>query len=156
MAMSSSREIPVEDISPCQGRVLAAEDNAALRDYLVTVLLSQGYDVAEASNADDLVDTLAVSLHPDLGSGTFDLVIAEDRLFHRGETALGMGGWGGGKIPPFVLIGGTGRVPGQRLASRAVARFDKPLDIEDLCDTVRRLAHNVSAKSEPTQAVANN
>jgi DNA-binding response OmpR family regulator len=155
--MPSSREIPVQDISPRQIRLLVAEDNAALRDYLVTVLRAEGYEVAEASTADDLVDTLAVSLHPDLGSGAFDLVIAEDRLVHRGEASLSWGGWVRAKIPPFVLIGaGPGREPPHRLEPKAVARLSKPLDMEDLCSTVRTLAETASEMPEPRAAAGNN
>ncbi len=152
--MQASFKIPVEDISPCQGRILVAEDNAALRDYLVAVLRAEGYDVAEARSADDLMDTLAISLRPDLGSGAFDLVIAEDRLVARSETIL----CNGADIPPFVLIGdAAGRTSaGNRLASKAVARFAKPLDIESLRIAVRSFSQTASDVRPTREASANN
>lgn len=152
--MALSLKIPVEDISPCQGRVLVAEDNAALRDYLVAVLRAEGYEVTEARTADDLMDTLAISLIPDLGSGAFDLVIAEDRLVARGEAIL----CSEAEIPPFVLIGeGVGRTPaGNRLVGKAVARFPKPLDIEGLRTTVRSFSQPASDARQPREVSANN
>jgi two-component system response regulator (stage 0 sporulation protein F) len=156
--MPLPREIALEDISPCKGRLLVAEDNAALRDYLVAILKAEGYDVAEASNADDLADTLAVSLRPDLGSGEFDLVIAEDRLVVRGETTLGNGRWSSGKIPPFVLIGAVpGRAPARGgLGKHAVAMFDKPLDIESLRDAVRCLSQTVFESRQAQETIDKN
>jgi CheY-like chemotaxis protein len=152
--MPSSLDISVEDISPSQGRVLVAEDNAALRDYLVSILRTEGYDVAEARTADDLVDTLAVSLRPDQGCGAFDLVIAEDRLVARGEPALGSGA----DLPPLVLIGEAGgrTRTGGRLASKAVARFGKPLDIDSLCSAVRSFSQMGSDSRQTREAIISN
>jgi response regulator NasT len=158
MSMPPSPNVDLEDISPRKRRLLVAEDNAALREYLVAVLRAEGYDVAEAASADDLVDTLAVSLRPDIGSGEFDLVIAEDRLVLRGETVLGNGRWAQANIPPFVLIGAVpDRAPlpsGPR--NNAVASFGKPLDIESLRSAIRCLAQTLFETSQARQAVASN
>ncbi len=156
--MPASRNVVLEDISPRKRRLLVAEDNPALREYLVAVLRAEGYDVAAASTADDLVDTLAVSLRPDVGSGEFDLVIAEDRLVIRGETVLGQGRWTQANIPPFVLIGA---VPGREAApggprTNAVARFDKPLDIESLRSAVRCLAQTLFETCQAKESAASN
>lgn len=156
--MPPARNIDLEDISPRKRRLLVAEDNAALREYLVAVLRAEGYDVAEASSAEDLVDTLAVSLRPDIGSGEFDLVIAEDRLVLRGESVLGHGRWAQANIPPFVLIGAapdrTCSPSGPR--NNAVAAFGKPLDIESLRSAVRCLAQTLFETSQTAEAVASN
>jgi CheY-like chemotaxis protein len=53
MAMPHSRGSLLEDISPSNGRLLVAEDNAALREYLVAVLRAEGYEVV-LSRQDDL------------------------------------------------------------------------------------------------------
>lgn len=155
--MPASRDITLEDISPRKHRLLVAEDNAALREYLVAVLRAEDYEVAEASSADDLVDTLAVSLRPDLGSGQFDLVIAEDRLVQRGETVLGHGRWPQATMPPFVLIGtGPDRASlpnGPR--NKVVAWFGKPLDIESLRSAVRCLAQTLFETCQAKLATAN-
>lgn len=153
--MEAFPKITVDDISPRQKRVLVAEDNVALRDYLVAVLRAEGYEVVEASTAEDLVDCLAISLHPELGCGAFDLVVAEDRLVHRGEASLERGGWARARMPPFVLIGTTPRISqGQHpLAAKAVARLEKPLDMEDLCSAVRCIARpTASAQESEVQA----
>ncbi|MGD0835922.1 MAG: hypothetical protein ABSB49_04665 [Polyangia bacterium] len=156
--MPLSRESIFEDISPSRGRLLVAEDNAALRDYLVAVLRAEGYEVAEASTADDLLDSLAVSLRPDIGSGGFDLVIAEDRLVRRGEPVLLKEQWARGDLPPFVLIGSF---PDRDAAARvsgvsAVVRLTKPLDIDSLRSTVRFLAGNLVEARLVKEATARN
>jgi DNA-binding response OmpR family regulator len=158
MGMPPALNVDVEDISPRKQRLLVAEDNAALREYLVAVLRAEGYDVAEAASADDLVDALAVSLRPDIGSGEFDLVIAEDRLVLRGETVLGNGHWAQANIPPFVLIGAVpDRVPlPSSPRNNAVASFGKPLDIESLRSAVRCLAQTLFETTQTKQAVASN
>jgi DNA-binding response OmpR family regulator len=158
MAMPPALNVDLEDISPRKQRLLVAEDNAALREYLVAVLRAEGYDVTEATSADDLVDALAVSLRPDIGSGEFDLVIAEDRLVLRGETVLGNGHWAKANIPPFVLIGAVPeRVPlPSSPRNNAVASFGKPLDIESLRSAVRCLAQTLFETTQAKQAVASN
>jgi CheY-like chemotaxis protein len=50
-------------------RLLVAENNPALRDFLLAILRAEGYVVVGVATWIDLMDTLAVSLHPisDLG-----------------------------------------------------------------------------------------
>jgi len=154
--MPLSRENLLEDISHCEGRLLLAEDNAPLREYLVAVLRADGYDVTQASTADDLVDTLAVSFRPDVGSGEFDLVIAEDRLVLRSEAALVSRQWGRANTLPFILIGSSlARDAVDRiLGACAVVSLGKPLDMDGLRSAVRRLARArvVSTRVHPRAA----
>jgi len=140
--MPLSRESLLEDISPSNGRLLVAEDNAALREYLVAVLRAEGYEVVQASTADDLVDTLAVSFRTDVGSGEFDLVVAEDRLVLRGELALVNRQTEGAITPPFVLIGSflDQDAIDRILGATSAVTLGKPLDMDSLRSTVHRLA----------------
>lgn len=66
--MPISVETALDDISPCQSSLFVSEDNAALRDCLLARLRADGFDVPEASTVDELLDTLAASLHADLRS----------------------------------------------------------------------------------------
>ena len=136
---------------------MVAEDNAALRDYLVGVLRAEGYEVAEASTADDLLNTLTMSLHTDLGSAEFDLVIAEDRLVGPGAPVPGNSGTRA-SVPPFVLIGTDSRrrSAATLLGTNAVDMFDKPLDMDSLRDAVHRIANNVVDSRQATNAQERN
>ena len=157
-AMPLPSEHPIEDSSPRKRRLLVAEDNAALRDYLVAILRAEGYDVAEASTADDLVDTLAVSLRPDVGSGKFDLVIAEDRLAIRGALTLAKEPSAREKMPPFVLIGSFSDrdSTARALGPNAVVRFAKPLDMDSFRDAVRCLTHIVAETRQSRKGITGN
>jgi CheY-like chemotaxis protein len=64
-------------------RLLIGEANPALREYLLAVLRSDGHEVVAMASGLDLLDTLAVSLHPEFGSGHFDLVISEAHAWRR-------------------------------------------------------------------------
>ncbi len=143
--MPFSRGPLPKDLSPGKARLLVAEDNAALRDYLVAVMKAERYHVAAASTADDLIDTLAVSSLPGIGSGKFDLVIAEDRLVARSRNALVNGNWTHGALPPFVLIGSLSdrSSAAEDLGLTVVFRFGKPLDMEGLREVVRALAQHL-------------
>jgi len=156
--MPLSRESLLEDITPHNGRLLVAEDNAALREYLVAVLRAEGYDVAQASTADDLVDTLAVSFRADVGSGEFDLVIAEDRLVLRGELALVNCQSGRASTPPFVLIGSflDPNTIDRILGGTAATTLGKPLDMDSLRSTVHRLACSAAESRKQRDMAARN
>jgi len=156
--MPHSHESLLEDISPSNGRLLVAEDNAALREYLVAVLRAEGYEVVQASTADDLVDTLAVSFRADVGSGEFDLVIAEDRLVLRGELALVNRQSGGASTPPFVLIGSflDQNAINRILGATAAATLGKPLDMDSLRSTVHRLACSATEARKQRDMAARN
>ena len=56
-----------------QHRLLVGENNASLRDFLVAVFRAEGYGVLAVGTGIDLLDAVAVSLHPEFGSGEFDL-----------------------------------------------------------------------------------
>ena len=126
---------------PPKHRLLIGEHNPSIRDFLVSVLHAEGYEVMAASNAEDLVNMLAVSLHPEIGSDRFELVIAEVRMLgHVGLSALTQFEDVPG-APPFVLIAGIAdqQLNAQASRSRALAILEDPVDMEDLLRVLRRL-----------------
>ena len=56
-------------------RLLVGEKNPALRSFLASVFTAESYDVVGVATGIDLLDAVAVSLHPEFGSGAFALVI---------------------------------------------------------------------------------
>ena len=78
--MLEFRTTPSKSNDVRKHRLLIGKANPALREYLLAVLWADGHDVVAMARGIDLLDTLAVSLHPEFGSGRFDLVIAEARM----------------------------------------------------------------------------
>jgi DNA-binding NtrC family response regulator len=121
-------------------RLLVGEKSPAIRDFLLSVFTAEGYEVVGVANGSDLLDTVAVSLHPEFGSGPFDLVISESRVL--GATELQAfskrGKWA--KVPPFVFIASFGdkELDAKARAFDAVAVFEKPIEIGSLRDLVNR------------------
>ena len=124
-------------------RLLIGETNPALREYLLAVLRSDGYEVVAMANGLDLVDALAVSLHPEFGSGHFDLVISEARMLGAQEARMFSKFGDRAKIPPLVF---TTFFRDRELQAKAkqfgaLAVLDKPLDIDDLREIVNSSLH---------------
>ncbi len=121
-------------------RLLVVENNPSLRDFLLSVFTAEGYEVVGVANGIDLLDAVAVSLHPEFGSGEFDLVISESRMV--GETELQalskLGNWA--TVPPFVFIASFGEKE-LHVKTRpfdAVAVLEKPIEMANLRDLVNR------------------
>jgi DNA-binding NtrC family response regulator len=124
-------------------RLLIGESNPAVRDYLVAVLGADGHEVIAMTNGVDLLDTLAVSLHPEFGSGHFDLVISEARMLGAEEARVFNKLADRAKLPPFVLITVLGDKELQVKAKQfgALAVLDNSLDIDDLREIVNSALH---------------
>lgn len=115
-------------------RLLVAEDDRAFRETMVALLRSDGHEVVAVANGVDLLDTIEVSLDPNLGSGKFDLVISDIRM--PGMTGLRVFtqvGYGP-TIPPVVFITAFGdeELHEQAHHAGALAVIDKPFDIDEL------------------------
>ena len=89
-------------------RLLVGEKNPAIRDFLLSVFTTEGYDVVGVANGIDLLDALAVSQHPEFGSGEFDLVISESRILGAPELQAFNRLGSAGRVPPFVFIASFG------------------------------------------------
>ena len=131
-------------------RLLVGENNPALRDYLRAVLRGDGHEVVAMPSGMDLLDTLAVSLHPELGSGHFDLVISEARMLGAAEARVFSELENRAKAPPFVLISAFRDKELQVKAAQfgAVAVLDMPLDIDNLLEIVNGFLHRLTGQRD--------
>ena len=127
-------------------RLLLGENNPALRDYLLAVLRADGHEVVAMSSGIDLLDTLAVSLHPEYGSGEFDLVISEARMLGAAEARVFSELENRAKAPPFVLITAFRDMELHVKAEQfgALAVLDNPLEIDDLRQIVNSFLHQLT------------
>jgi len=122
-------------------RLLVGAGNPTLRGSLLAALRADGHQVVAAASGNDLLKTLAVSLHPEFGSEGFDLVISDGRLLGATElpTFSRLQGWA--RIPPLVFISAFGdqELHRKREQFGAVAVLDMPLDIDKLREIVNSL-----------------
>ena len=141
--MHDFRTTPSKTKGVHQHRLLIGEANPALRDYLLAVLEADGHEVVTMASGVDLLDTLAVSFHPEFGSGRFDLVIAESRMLGAQEARVFSGFRGRTRVPPFVFTTVYGDRELQTKAKQfgALAVLEKPLDIDELRQIVNRSLH---------------
>jgi DNA-binding response OmpR family regulator len=120
-------------------RLLVGESNPTLRGFLLATLRADGHEVVAAG--DNLLKTLAISLHPEFGSGEFDLVISDGRLLGATElpTFSRLRGWA--RIPPLVFITAfeDDELDVKARQFGAVAALDMPLDIDKLREIVNSL-----------------
>jgi len=65
--MLEFRTTPSKSNGVGKHRLLIGEANPSLREYLLAVLRSDGHEVVAMASGLDLLDTLAVSLHPEFG-----------------------------------------------------------------------------------------
>ena len=123
-----------------RARVLVAEDDAALRDLLVSALSDDGYEVIEARDGVDLLRQLA-NLDSDGTDLPVDVVVSDVRMpGTSGLEALTILRRFSRSLP-VVLITAFGDIATHAEAERlgAAAVFDKPFDIDALRATVSAL-----------------
>jgi CheY-like chemotaxis protein len=144
--MSEFRTTPSKANGVRKHRLLIGEANPALRGHLLAVLGADGHEVVAMASGVDLMDTLAVSLHPEFASGHFDLVISEARMLGAEEARVLRGFGDGAKIPPFVLTTAFRDKELQVKAKQfgALAVLDKPLDIDELRQIVNTSLHDLT------------
>ena len=119
-------------------RLLVGEKKPALRAFLASVFTAESYDVVSVATGIDLLDAVAVSLHPEFGSGAFALVISETSLLREAELQSfnRLADWTG--LPPFIFIASHGdKALREKLEPfETVAVLEQPLDIANLRDRV--------------------
>lgn len=122
--------------------LLLGESSPSLREFLAWILRDERYEVVAAAAADDLLDALAASLHPELGEDRFDLVVADIGMLGSARLSL-LDKFGElPEIPPLVLITGAAdpELSAAASGSWAAALLDAPIDIEVLRCLVQRLS----------------
>lgn len=129
-------------------RILLAEDDEDMRILLCATLEARGYNVTPCTNGVDFLSWLS-DLQGETYQGTFDLVIADNRL--PGLTTLEI--LGGipprPSLPPLILITAFGDYETHAEARRlgVVAILDKPFELEELVDTATRAIHDCRASN---------
>ena len=127
-------------------RILVAEDNGALRRLLALVLARDGHDVVQASDAGELLETLASSLIEE-GGAPFDLVICEHSLPGSVGLAVLAGLRARDRVTPFILITADEEV--QRTARRLGAVvLDHPFSVAAIRDAIQQSAALVAAAND--------
>jgi len=124
-------------------RLLIGESNPTLRSRMLAVLRADGHEVVAMASGIDLLDTLAVSLHPEFGSGRFDLVISDARMLGAEEASVFRTFEERAEVPPFVFTT-VFRDKDLRTKAKsfgALAVLDKPLDVDELREIVNRSLH---------------
>jgi DNA-binding NtrC family response regulator len=113
---------------------------------MLAMLGADGHEVVAMGSGIDLLDTLAVSLHPEFGSGYFDLVIAEARMLGAENARVFSGFRNRTKIPPFVFttVHGDQELQAKTKQFGALAVLDKPLDMDELRQIVNRFLHHLT------------
>ena len=129
-------------------RVLLAEDDAEFRRLLATLLESDGYDVQQAADGQQVVEWLAY--WSDLGpmDANCSLIISDIRMpGYSGLDVLTSLHCLGSQIP-VILITAFGDDATRRQAVRlgAVAFLSKPFDMDDLRTVVLNVATKATAR----------
>lgn len=120
------------------GRVLLAEDDGEMRRLLASALRSDRYDVLEAADGKELIDQLCdaiVDNHP------VDCIVTDVRMPKlTGIEALRFIKNAGLGMPVIVITAfGDHATHIEAWMLGAAAVLDKPFDIEDLLEEIRRL-----------------
>jgi two-component system KDP operon response regulator KdpE len=113
-------------------RILVVDHDTWLRLLLSTWLADEGYDVVEADNGREALDQVH-DQHPDVVLMEVDLpqrsgLAVLEELAHEEPT--------GG--PPVILMNGSVDLAEVRQAPLAEAALNKPLDLGELLDQIRR------------------
>jgi two-component system, response regulator, stage 0 sporulation protein F len=125
-------------------RVLLAEDDDALREMLASSLRLAGHEVVEARDGRELLGRTGPG--PD-GARSYDLVVSDVLMPGMNGimalSRLAQDAWG----PALVVIRAFGDDDLHAWARSigAIATFDKPFDVDDLCT----LALNLPPRAAP-------
>jgi DNA-binding NtrC family response regulator len=141
--MHELRTAPSEASGARKRRLLIGETNPALRDYLLAVFRADGHEVVAMASGIDLLDTLAVSLHPGSGSGCFAIAITDARMLSKVEARVFSELGNRAKAPPFVFTVSfrDKELQAKAIQFGAIAVLDKPLDIDNLREIVNSSLH---------------
>jgi DNA-binding response OmpR family regulator len=124
---------PSTRIEPPALRVLLAEDDAAFRELLASVLRANGYEVLEAANGEELLDHVAFGLLRGEKYRTFDLIVSDIRMPRHTGLEILNGMRSANLSVPVILITAFGDAETHRIAYELGARvLDKPFDMTEL------------------------
>jgi two-component system, sensor histidine kinase LadS len=135
-------EAPPQPASPARGplRIALVEDNVMLREALVAMLESLGYDVVAAGAGQELLAALA--------GRAPDMVVSDYRL-RDGQTGFdvikAVREEMGSGVPAILITGDTDPALVRNMAERGIVVLHKPLDLAALETYIEDLRHANSA-----------
>ena len=140
---------PASDQDPSASapwRVLVAEDDPEMRRLLAASLRGAGYRVVEAADGKELIDRVGESIAE---ARPLDCIVTDVRMPRlTGTQALKFIKGAGLSIPIIVITAfGDNTTRIDAWLSGAAAVLDKPFDIEQLLDEVRRLRSDPEPRS---------
>lgn len=120
-----------------RAQVLVAEDDPEMRALLASCLRRDGYSVIEVSDGAELLDRLGDCLALPYAASP-DLIVSDLRMPGASGMQVLAGLNSAGSRTPLVLITAFGDEETHRTANAlgAAAVLDKPLDLDELRDTV--------------------
>ena len=120
------------------GRVVIAEDDAEMRRLLASALRNDHYEVVEVADGKELIDRVADSITAGL---PVDCIVTDVRMPKlTGTQALKLIKGAGLTIPVIVITAfGDYATRSDAWLLGATAVLDKPFEIEDLMDEMRRI-----------------
>jgi CheY-like chemotaxis protein len=128
-------------------RVLVAEDDPEMRRLVVEVLRQDGHDVDEVSDGGRLVLRITELFDVDPSLCSIDVVVSDVRMPTFNGLELSERLAEARLRVPFILMTAFGDDDTRRRAERiGVTLFDKPLDLADLREAVKRVATRRDAK----------
>jgi len=134
------------------GRILLAEDDAAMRALLARRLCRAGFQVVEACNGIEALERLAYGL-ASTPRVTFDVIVSDVRMpGYDGLNILASLRQNAAYIP-VILITAFGTLATHVKAARlgAYAIVDKPFDLDDLTTLVEEAARAQARWALPAQ-----
>jgi DNA-binding response OmpR family regulator len=129
-----------------EGRILLVEDDESLRSVVARHLRARGWDVAEASSAEEAAQAVATGPRP-------SLILLDINL--PGET-----GWDllrGGALarpgaPPVVVVSATTIGPNRLREFRVAGYLPKPFALETLLEVCERFVARPASQPETSGA----
>jgi CheY-like chemotaxis protein len=131
-----------EELMLRRSRVLLAEDDAAFRVVLATILRQDGYEVTEATNGEDVLCQLGAStLFGGIGDAP-DVIVSDISMPRWTGLDVLAGLRRSGRQVPVVLMSAFGDDNLRQAAAALGARafLDKPFELVKLQNLVRDLA----------------
>jgi two-component system cell cycle response regulator CpdR len=131
--------------SPPPKKVLVAEDNPAVREFIVRSLSSAGFSVTSAIDGQQALDMLAAE--------TFDVLVTDIVMPNVDGIALAMKA---GQLYPalrIVMVSGYAqeRMRAVNLESLVQKVISKPFSLEEICEAVKSALSIISVrKNEAT------
>ncbi len=121
-------------------RILVAEDNLGMLRLLARALRQQGYDVVTATSGSELMQWVELLERWDDRVPLIDLIVTDLRMpQYSGQDCLAHLRRAGNGIPVVLITAfGSEQVHREAFAAGARAVLDKPLQLDDLCEVVRR------------------